>query len=134
MEVRDGEGTLLNDFRARWSDGHAPVGPSGYERTFVLELDAAQYQLDVDRGGSENDVYSSLNVLMRRRPKENNFKSILECIRDLMNADAPVPDWLHDVFLGYGDPAAAQGANMPREQRLATVDFKDTFLDAEHLR
>jgi intron-binding protein aquarius len=134
VEVRDGEGTLLNDFRSRGSDGHAPVGPSGYERTFVLELDAAQYQLDVDRGGSENDVYSSLNVLMRRRPKENNFKSILECIRDLMNADAPVPDWLHDVFLGYGDPAAAQGANMPREQRLATVDFKDTFLDAEHLR
>ena len=49
--------------------------------------------------------------------------NILECIRDLMNADAPVPDWLHDVFLGYGDPAAAQGANMPREQRLATVDL-----------
>ena len=134
VEVRDGEGTLLNDFRARVPDGHAPDAPSGYERTFVLELDAAQYQLDVDRSAAEGDVYSSLNVLMRRRPKENNFKSILECIRDLMNADAPVPDWLHDVFLGYGDPAAAQGANMPRKQRLATVDFKDTFLDAEHLR
>ena len=134
VEVRDGEGTLLNDFRARAPDGSAPDAPSGYERTFVLELDPAQYQLDVDCGAAEGDAYSSLNVLMRRRPKENNFKSILECIRDLMNADAPVPDWLHDVFLGYGDPAAAQGANMPREQRLTTVDFKDTFLDAEHLR
>lgn len=70
---------------------------------------------------------------MRRKPKENNFKvsvhlgsralpsyslsgqpslpphlqAVLETIRDLMNAECVVPDWLHDVFLGYGDPAAA---------------------------
>jgi hypothetical protein len=24
-----------------------------------------------------------------------------------MNTNAVVPDWLHDVFLGYGDPASA---------------------------
>ena len=74
---------------------------------------------------------------MRRKPKENNFKvlsclkysptkssfppslpplppsppslpqAVLETIRDLMNAECVVPDWLHDVFLGYGDPGAA---------------------------
>ena len=24
-----------------------------------------------------------------------------------MNTDCVVPDWIHDIFLGYGDPAAA---------------------------
>ena len=24
-----------------------------------------------------------------------------------MNTDCVVPDWLHDIFLGYGNPAAA---------------------------
>jgi intron-binding protein aquarius len=63
--------------------------------------------------------------------EENNFKAILECIRDLMNSDCVVPEWLHDIFLGYGDPAAAHSDNMPNQLR--TVDFKDTFLDAQHL-
>jgi len=67
-------------------------------------------------------LYAGLNMLMRRKPKENNFKAILECIRDLMNSDCVVPDWLHDIFLGYGDPAAAQSINMPNQLR--TVDFK----------
>ena len=42
-----------------------------------------------------------------------------------------MPEWLHDIFLGYGDPAAAQPANMPNQLR--TVDFKDTLFDAQHL-
>ena len=45
---------------------------------------------------------------MRRKPKENNFKAVLETIRDLMNHECVVPDWLHDIILGYGDPGAAQ--------------------------
>ena len=56
--------------------------------------------------------------------QENNFKAVLECIRDLMNEQMVVPDWLHDVFLGYGDPAQAQYGNMPQDQLLQTVDFK----------
>ena len=32
-------------------------------------------------------------------------QAVLECIRDLMNTDIVVPEWLHDVLLGYGDPA-----------------------------
>jgi intron-binding protein aquarius len=57
-----------------------------------------------------NDCYEQINLLVRRDPKENNFKAILETIRDLMNTAAlgrAIPTWLHDVFLGYGDPKGA---------------------------
>ena len=90
-------------------------------------------QLDVDavvHFGAEN-VYETMNVVMRRKPKENNFKAILECIRDLMNDDCVVPDWLHDIFLGYGDPGAAHYSKMPNQ--LKTITFKDTFVDKQHL-
>ena len=126
IEVRDGEGRLYNDFTGRVKPEDAGP-PRGEERVFVLALDAAQYQLDANRMAESDgeDVYAGMNILLRRKPKENNFKAILECIRDLTNADVVVPEWLHDIFLGYGDPAAAQPANMPNQLR--TVDFKDTF-------
>jgi intron-binding protein aquarius len=133
IEMRDEGGTLMNDFTGRIKrEDWKP--PSGEIRTAVVALDSAQYQLDVNaiaEKGAE-DVYRTFNVLMRRKPKENNFKAILESIRDLMNEDCVVPDWLHDIFLGYGDPAAAQWNKMP--DLLEIVDFKDTFLDAQHLR
>lgn len=69
---------------------------------------------------------------MRRKPKENNFKAVLETIRELMNTECVVPEWLHDIILGYGDPAAAHYSRMPDE--LSTIDFNDTFLDIEHLK
>jgi len=53
------------------------------------------------------DVYETFNILMRRKPKENNFKAVLETIRHLMNTECVVPEWLHDIILGYGDPGAA---------------------------
>ena len=34
-------------------------------------------------------------------------QAVLETIRDLMNTSCIVPDWLHDIFLGYDDPGAA---------------------------
>ena len=85
---------------------------------------------DIAENGAE-DVYGSFNILMRRKPKENNFKAILDSIRDLMNEYCIVPKWLENIFLGYGDPSAAQWTNMP--DLLETVDFKDTFLDDDHL-
>ena len=56
------------------------------------------------------DCYETMNLLVRRNPKENNFKAILETIRGLINTAAvgrAIPQWLHDVFLGYGNPNAA---------------------------
>ncbi|XP_052182248.1 uncharacterized protein LOC127794949 [Diospyros lotus] len=132
IEIRDEEGTLMNDFTGRIKrDEWKPA--KGDLRTVTIALDTAQYHMDVTdiaEKGAE-DVYGNFNVLMRRKPKENNFKAILESIRDLMNETCIVPDWLHDIFLGYGNPSAAQWTNMP--DLLDTVDFKDTFLDADHV-
>lgn len=132
-EIRDEEGTLMNDFTGRIKrDEWKP--PKGDLRTVTIALDTAQYHMDVSdiAEKSAEDVYGTFNILMRRKPKENNFKAILESIRDLMNETCIVPDWLHNIFLGYGNPSAAQWTNMP--DLLGTVDFKDTFLDADHLR
>ena len=69
----------------------------------------------------------------RTAAQENNFKAVLESIRDLMNEHyAAMPDWLLDIFLGYGDPAAASYQQLP--SALTSIDFKDTFLDEAHLR
>lgn len=101
----------------------------GHTRTFQVWLDTAQYHIDVtDKEGAGAAAYESFNLLVRRKPKENNFKAILETIRDLMNSKTAVPEWLHDVFLGYGDPGAAQ----PQEQN-QTLDYRDTFFSKEHL-
>uniref|UniRef100_A0A2P2K8F3 Intron-binding protein aquarius n=1 Tax=Rhizophora mucronata TaxID=61149 RepID=A0A2P2K8F3_RHIMU len=133
IEIHDEEGMLMNDFTGRIKrDEWKP--PKGEIRTVTVALDAAQYHMDVSNiaeKGAE-DVYGTFNILMRRKPKENNFKAILESIRDLMNEYCIVPDWLHNIFLGYGNPSAAQWTNMPN--LLEMVDFKDTFLDAVHLK
>lgn len=48
----------------------------GDSRTFRVFLDPNQYQQDMTntiQNGTE-DVYETFNVIMRRKPKENNFK------------------------------------------------------------
>ncbi|KAH7440467.1 hypothetical protein KP509_04G109200 [Ceratopteris richardii] len=132
IEMRDEEGHLMNDFTGRVKrEDWKP--PQGELRTAVVALDTAQYHMDVSSmGDKDEDIYSTFHVLMRRKPKENNFKAILESIRDLMNEDYIVPGWLRDIILGYGDPGAAHWKNM--KNQLKVIDFKDTFLDAQHLR
>ncbi|XP_066279598.1 RNA helicase aquarius-like [Branchiostoma lanceolatum] len=105
----------------------------GENRTFRVWLDPNQYQGDMARtmDGAE-DVYETFNIIMRRKPKENNFKAVLETIRDLMNTECVVPDWLHDVLLGYGDPSSAHYTKM--DNQIAELDFCDTFLSMDHLK
>lgn len=77
------------------------------KRRLRLTLDSAQYYSDIKDG---LDCYDRMNLLVRRKPKENNNKAILETIRNLMTTAADgraIPSWLHDIFLGYGNPAAA---------------------------
>ena len=53
-----------------------------------------------------------------------------------MNEETIIPDWLTNIFLGYGDPAGAQYTSIIEEQPevfIPKVDFKDTFLDSQHL-
>ena len=64
--------------------------------------------------------------------KENNFKAVLETIRDLMNTKCVVPAWIQNILLGYGDPAMAHYTRMENQTR--NLDFRDTFLDWQHLR
>lgn len=104
-------------------------------RTFRVWLDCNQYKMDLDSvndGNNSEDVYETFNVLMRRKPKENNFKAVLATIRDLMNTKCVVPDWLLDIILGYGDPGAAHYTN--RDNALRKLDFNDTFLNIDHLK
>jgi len=48
-----------------------------------------------------------------------------------MNTNFVVPDWLRDLLLGYGDPAAANYTKL--KTSIPCLDFNDTFLSYEHL-
>lgn len=49
-----------------------------------------------------------------------------------MNTECVVPDWLHDIILGYGDPSAANYTKMSNQ--IPVMDYNDTFIDIDHLR
>ncbi|KAI8336492.1 DEAD helicases superfamily protein [Blakeslea trispora] len=106
----------------------------GATRQIRVALDPCQYKMDMDHQSKKQsgDLYQSFNILVRRKPQENNFKAVLETIRDLMQTDLVVPDWLQKVLLGYGDPASAHYANMSQRER--SINFRDTFMDWQHLK
>ena len=123
----DDEGRVIED----WID---KPHFTGNQRTLRVWLDTNQYHGDMSRTlkGDNEDVYKSFNLIMRRKAKENNFKAVLETIRDLMNTKCVVPAWIQNILLGYGDPAMAHYTRMENQQR--KLDFRDTFLDWQHLR
>ena len=102
------------------------------QRRLIVNIDARQYQEDMDRvAQGRPNIYEQINLVVRRRGRENNFRPILESIRRLTLSDIPAPSWLQEVFLGYGDPASASYRRLPN--RLHSIDFRDTFLDWQHL-
>jgi len=103
------------------------------QRRLLLRLDALSYRTDKERADAgKGDILENINVIIRRRARENNFKPILDTLKHLtVSENVPIPNWLHDVFLGYGDPASASYKRLPN--RLKSVDFRDTFLDWQHL-
>lgn len=104
----------------------------GRLRKLILSLDAAMYKVDMDRvTNGKLDIYDGINLIVRRKGRENNFKPILESIQNLITSDIPLPSWLQEVFLGYGDAAGASYTHLPN--RLRVVDFRDTFLDWQHV-
>ncbi|KAM3080955.1 hypothetical protein ACMFMG_004914 [Clarireedia jacksonii] len=127
MQVLDDRGRSLMNYNGQ-INGNVRAG----SRRLQIRLDAAMYKEDkerVDRG--KPDIYETMNVVMRRRGRENNFKPILESIRSLTLSDVPLASWLHEVFLGYGDPAGATYTHLSNQ--LKKVDYRDTFLDWQHL-
>ncbi|KAK5108344.1 hypothetical protein LTR62_008373 [Meristemomyces frigidus] len=103
------------------------------KRRLLLRLDAAAYHLDrAHADAGKGDVLDSINVVVRRTARENNFKPVLESIKQMtLSNDIPVPGWLRDVFLGFGDPASASYKRLPNRQ--SSMDYRDTFLDWQHL-
>ncbi|TGO57319.1 hypothetical protein BCON_0067g00410 [Botryotinia convoluta] len=127
IQVQDDRGRSLMNYNGQ-VNGNARAG----SRRLQLKLDAAMYKEDKDRvDKGKPDIYETMNIIVRRKGRENNFKPILESIRSLTLSDVPLAPWLHEVFLGYGDPA---GANYTRlSNQLKKVDYRDTFLDWQHL-
>ncbi|KAK6369596.1 hypothetical protein LTS17_009502 [Exophiala oligosperma] len=126
VQVLDDNGRPL---REQKSNGDAP---RARRRRLLLDLDASAYFKDkgrLARGGK--DIIASLNVLVRRQGRENNFKPVLETIQKLVSAQTSLPSWLQEVYLGYGDPKEASLQALPN--RVDSIDYLDTFLDWEHL-
>ena len=70
-------------------DDKLPISKrEGDVRRLTVHLDAAQYFADAQhsKDGKNPSVYEGLNLVMKRKAKENNFKPVLQTIRDLMNA------------------------------------------------
>lgn len=130
LSVRSAEVAQITDDKGRnVRDG---TGFLDNKRRILLRLDPYTYMKDSERtAAGKADPYERMNLIMRRNRRENNFKSILESIRNLVLSDTPLPSWFHEVFLGYGDPAGANYKNLPN--RIKRLDYRDTFLDWQHL-
>ncbi|KAF2133417.1 P-loop containing nucleoside triphosphate hydrolase protein [Dothidotthia symphoricarpi CBS 119687] len=127
VQVLDENGRPLRE--QNQTDGFAPRARS---RRLVVNIDAKQYQADMDHvAEGRPNIYEHINLIVRRKGRENNFLPILDSIRRLTLSDIPAPSWLQEVFLGYGDPASATYKRLPN--RLKSIDFRDTFLDWQHL-
>jgi intron-binding protein aquarius len=133
--LRTAEVVQLLDDKGRQIRERVDADEASYrpqQRRLILRLDPQSFQEDRKRmEKGKPDVYQSINLIVRRKSPENNFKSILESIKRLTLSDVPTPSWLRDVFLGYGDPANATYSRL--SNRLKSVDFRDTFLDWQHL-
>ena len=129
IQVLDENGRAMRDRYIAQTNGHSNrMG----NRKLVVSLDTLAYKADEDRKTKGRpDVYESINMIVRRKGRENNFKRILESIKSLILSSVPVPDWLQEVFLGYGNPAGASYTQL--ENRLESLDFRDTFVDWQHL-
>ena len=126
VSVLDENGKMLRLDKNQREDEHSRPR----QRRLLLRLDSTAYKEDEERAKG-GDAMDGFNLLVRRRSRENNFKSVLESIKDLAVSDVPLPDWLQDVFLGYGDPSTASYQKLP--SKLKSVDYRDTFMDWQHL-
>ena len=129
VQLLDENGRVLREPQPGQANGY---GNKSRIRRLIVNLDATAFMADSElkeSGGA--DVYESINVIVRRSKRENNFKKVLETIKSLALSDLPMPAWLQEVFLGYGDPTSATFTQLAN--RLKFVDFRDTFVDWQHL-
>ncbi|CAO3600533.1 unnamed protein product [Absidia cylindrospora] len=132
VDVIDKDGQVINQ-ATKFIPDEKIIQPANAPRTLRIALDPSQFKRDMqNHTHGHEDIHDSFNILVRRKPQENNFKSVLETIRDLMQSELVVPDWLQKVFLGYGDPSSAHYSNLPA--RIHELNFRDTFLNWNHLK
>lgn len=130
VQILDANGRAIREPQNDQRNGYSGHRPS--QRRLLVNLDAASYKADLETQAKDKvDIYSMMNVVVRRKGRENNFKSILETIQSLTVADTKLPSWLQEVFLGYGDPKSASYPQLG--EKLESVDYRDTFLDWDHL-
>lgn len=128
MQILDEKGRPLRDLSGE--NGHALSRPR--LRRLLINLDSRAYSKDQKAASAGSpDVYDSINIIARRQGRENNFKSVLDTMQKLIVADTRLPSWFQEVFLGYGDPARTNDLMSATEVK--EVDFRDTFLDWQHL-
>lgn len=136
-QILGDDGQPIYDFeKGKAPDANGDVKIQSRQRGLRVLFDTNQYLADLallKSKGSSNiyDMYGSFNLIVRRSASQNNFKAVLETIRDLMQSDLVVPDWLRDVLLGYGARDEAMFLNMENPTR--TIDFGWTFLNWNHL-
>lgn len=129
VQVLDENGRALREIQNGQTNGH---GPKPRRRRLLINIDSTTYKRDLERlAAGKSDVYASVNVIVRRQGRENNFKPILETNQKLVRSETELPGWLQDVYLGFGDPKAASPRSL--ENKLASIDFRDTFLNWDHL-
>lgn len=129
VQLLDDNGRMVREPSIGQVNGHS--GRSRLSR-LIVRLDAEAYKSDnLSKVGGKPDVYDSINLIVRRKGRENNFKKVLETMKSLTLADVAIPTWLQEVFLGYGDPAGASYARIGSQ--IKAIDFRDTFLNWEHL-
>ncbi|ERF69659.1 hypothetical protein EPUS_03651 [Endocarpon pusillum Z07020] len=129
VQVLDGNGRHLRDAQVPQTNGSV-ARPA--QRRLLVNLDRVKYKGDLDRvAQGKPDIYQSLNVIVRRNRKENNFKATLDTIQSLVAANTHLPTWFRDSFLGYGDPCSSHYTHLSNKVR--SLDYRDTFLDWQHL-
>lgn len=74
-------------------------------------MDPVQYQDDLECNyqksylagvNAEGEIYGNFKIIIRRKPKENNFKAVLHSIENIIDKKPELPVFLSDILLGYG--------------------------------
>ena len=120
--LRDSQAARVSEF-----------APRPRQRRLLVNLDSRAFKSDSERTAKgKADMYQAINVIVRRQGRENNFKPVLQTIQHLIASETQLPPWFQEVFLGYGDPTSATYTQL--QEKILTLDFRDTFLDWGHLQ
>ena len=116
---------------AHGSNADRSTGSLMSQRTLDLLLDPAQHWSD-SKAKQLGSFYGSFNILLRQSATQTSRLHQMTLLKTLMKRDVFLPEWLQDVFLGYGNPQSVNPGsltNFPHK-----LDMRDTFVDAKHVQ